>query len=85
MGLVNTVTAPDKVLDGAFELAESILRNAPRGIAATLALSRAVAAQSEQELWALNERLLQEVAASKDAVEGPQAFLQKRKPNWSGS
>lgn len=84
MGLVNAVTTPDGVLDAALELAERILVNAPLGVSATLALGRAAAAQAEQELWALNDRLWQDVAVSSDAIEGPKAFLEKRRPEWSG-
>jgi enoyl-CoA hydratase len=84
VGLANAVCKSERVLDTALELAERILENAPLGISATLALSRALAAQAEQELWALNERLLRDVAASNDAIEGPKAFLQKRRPKWTG-
>ena len=85
LGLVNKLAEPDQVLEGALELAGQILRNAPHGITATLALSRAAAARAEKDLWALNDELWKEVAASKDAVEGPQAFLEKRRPEWSGN
>ncbi|MBN9493171.1 enoyl-CoA hydratase/isomerase family protein, partial [bacterium] len=29
-------------------------------------------------------RLHEEVYASQDAIEGPKAFAEKRKPNWQG-
>lgn len=84
MGLVNRLTEPDQVLEGALDLASRILLNAPLAISATLALSRAAAAQAEQALWVLNDRLWSDVGTSRDAVEGPEAFLQKRRPEWSG-
>lgn len=83
-GLVNKLVEPDAVLRSALDMAELILKNAPGGITATLALIRAAAARTEQELWDLNDRLWRDVGTSKDAVEGPKAFLEKRRPQWSG-
>lgn len=85
LGLVNRLAEPDQVLNGALELAGQILRNAPLGVAATLALGRAAAERSERDMYALNDELWAEIAASRDAAEGPRAFLDKRRPEWSGS
>lgn len=83
-GLVNRLAPPGQLIDTALELANRILRNAPRAVAATLALVRAAGAQAERELWPLNDRLWAEVAASDDATEGPRAFTEKRRPQWTG-
>ena len=84
LGLVSCLVPPAQVLDSALDLAERILRNAPRAVAATLALYRAAAAQAERELWTVNDALWAEIAASEDAAEGPRAFTEKRRPRWTG-
>jgi enoyl-CoA hydratase len=84
LGLVNRLAPPGQVLDAALELAARILRNAPRAVAATLALQRAAGAAAERDLWRLSDRLWTEIAATEDAREGPLAFTEKRPPRWTG-
>ncbi len=84
IGLVNRLTPPGGALDAAIDVARDIARNAPLGIAATLALIRAALVREEPDLWELSDRLWQDVAASEDATEGPRAFAEKRRPNWQG-
>ena len=38
----------------------------------------------DAEGWAINNAAVPEVFGSADAMEGPIAFAEKRKPNWSG-
>lgn len=83
LGLVNRLVPAGEALDAALVLADRIARNAPLGVAATLAVGRAAAALGEAEFWALSDRLWPDVAASQDAVEGPRAFAEKRRPIWS--
>lgn len=84
LGLVNRLAPPGEALEGALDLAERILRNAPRAVDATFALFRAAATAAERDLWDLNDRLWAEVAATDDAREGPRAFTEKRRPRWTG-
>ncbi|MEO9777499.1 MAG: crotonase/enoyl-CoA hydratase family protein [Sedimentitalea sp.] len=83
-GMVNDLSAPDKVLDAAVSLAERIIRNAPLSVSASLELMRAASQEAEQNLWAMNDRLWTDVVASDDAREGPSAFIEKRAPQWNG-
>ncbi|WP_209427640.1 crotonase/enoyl-CoA hydratase family protein [Pararhodobacter sp. SW119] len=82
LGLVNRVVPKSEVLDAAVALAARIARNAPLGVAASLALSRA--ASAEHDLWELNDALWAKVGISSDAREGPLAFKEKREPRWRG-
>jgi len=84
MGLVNAVVPADQLLGAALHLARRIADNAPLAVRATLALAHAAFDHSEAALWEMNERLWNEVKSSKDAQEGPRAFIEKRAPAWEG-
>jgi len=84
VGLVNRVAEPEALLDTALELAKDILEGAPLSVKAareTVMLStemgRAAALQAARAAHELTYN-------SHDAQEGPRAFSEKRKPEWTG-
>ncbi|MBW2578812.1 MAG: crotonase/enoyl-CoA hydratase family protein [Deltaproteobacteria bacterium] len=83
-GLVTHLCEPGEAIDSALELAERIAKNAPLAVAVSKQMIRATQGRTEAELWELQKPLGAKVINSKDAKEGPLAFIQKRAPNWQG-
>ncbi len=84
-GMVARVTGPGGAVDEAIALAARIAANAPLGVAASKQLVQAASrGVSEDDLWEMNTRLQAQVFTSNDAKEGPRAFAEKRRPEWTG-
>jgi enoyl-CoA hydratase len=84
MGLLNYVVPHDQLIPKARELASRLAENGPlairkikEGVLRSSGLPLAEAYQIENEVSAA-------VMSSKDAREGPRAFKEKRKPNFTG-
>jgi enoyl-CoA hydratase/carnithine racemase len=82
LGLVTELLAPDKLMERAWEIADTVNRNAPLAVRGTrIAIRRGLSLPlPDAELLAESHRL--RVAATEDAAEGSQAFLEKRDPVW---
>lgn len=86
IGLINEVAPADQVMARARALAEEILACAPLAVMASkqaMLQSRDVA--DLVSVMHENYPILQQMLASNDAIEGPKAFAEKRKPNWTGT
>lgn len=82
MGLVDVVT--EKPEDAALEYARKhlLLRSASSLRYAVRALRLSLSRRLEEELARLESLYLEELMGTEDAVEGIQAFLEKRPPEW---
>jgi enoyl-CoA hydratase/carnithine racemase len=84
IGLVNRLAEPGQLLDAAIELAGEILEGAPLSVKAAretvmvsteMGRSAALQAARHASEYCYN---------SEDAQEGPRAFAEKRRPEWTG-
>lgn len=85
LGLINRVVPDAEVLDAAIALAEEITANAPLAVQASKRLAKGIfdgEVPGEAAQWAANTKEIVTVFSSKDAMEGPRAFAEKRAPVW---
>lgn len=90
LGLVNAVVPKADVLSTAQELAEKLMASAPLALQATKqGVLMGLSAGGVPEAFAAQDRgdfdLLTKMFQGRDIKEGLEAFLEKRKPEWSGT
>ena len=85
MGLVNRVVPDDQVAGYVADYARTITGNAPLTVDAVKAIIGEVLKDSEARDLARCEELVRACFASRDYVEGRQAFLEKRPPRFIGA
>ena len=84
MGLVNQILPGADVLPRALELARRIAANGPLALREIKRTVRASSGLSLAEGFALEDESKRVIMASRDAREGPLAFMEKRPPHFTG-
>ncbi len=84
LGLINHVVPDGQALAKAKEIAQRIAENGPLAVKAILATLRETETLDEPAAFEIEQKYGMGVMMSKDAIEGPKAFLEKRKPNFQG-
>jgi len=82
LGLINRIVPAERLLDEALSLAERITENSPLSVRHSKRVLRRSADVPEAEGWVISDEAYQTVFSSPDAMEGPLAFAEKRKPRW---
>jgi enoyl-CoA hydratase len=84
MGLIGRVVPDGQALDTALEIAEQVAANGPLAVQAILRTIRDSEGLAENDAFKVEAEIGMRVFASEDAREGPRAFAQKRRPDFTG-
>ncbi|KAB2851785.1 MAG: enoyl-CoA hydratase [Hyphomicrobiaceae bacterium] len=85
LGLLNRVVEINELDDAVAEMARTICENAPLTIATIKAIARELGRPSAARDMARIEQMVEACFASNDYAEGRLAFMEKRKPNFTGT
>lgn len=84
LGMISEVVEHDQLMTRAYEIAELVNRNAPLAVRGTRLAIRKGLDLPLHEAEILAEAFRERVLRTDDAKEGPQAFVEKRPPKWTG-
>ncbi|MEM9669878.1 MAG: enoyl-CoA hydratase-related protein [Pseudomonadota bacterium] len=85
LGFINAVVPAAKLMDTARTWAEMILACSPMSIRASKqAVMQGLDIASYKDAFEARYPAVGDMLKSEDMIEGPRAFAEKRKPNWSG-
>ena len=84
LGLVTEVVAPEQLIPRVQQLCATLLANSPASLVATKKLVNSFSAAELNEQIATSMRANAEIRTTADFREGVAAFLEKRKPQWTG-
>ncbi len=83
IGLLNKIVPKDKLDTAVQEKLELILQNGPEAVRTVKKMIFDVTQMKFPELTEYNARLIASLRISREAQEGMNAFLEKRKPKWA--
>jgi enoyl-CoA hydratase/carnithine racemase len=84
IGLINRVVPDTQVVDAALEIAGQIEAAAPGAVSEALRLANLATDLPESELWTPTREAMDRLKGHPDFKEGVAAFMEKRKPVWTG-
>ena len=84
LGFVNRIAPADRLAEETRKLAKTIIANAPLGVKAGRHLTYLSTEMGRSAAFPLGDLAFERSYRSEDALEGPRAFREKRKPNWKG-
>ena len=84
MGLVNRVVTNDELSSYVLDSANTIAGNAPLTVASIKTIVGEILKDTEQRDHDLCKKVVAECFASDDYIEGRRAFMEKRKPVFTG-
>lgn len=82
MGLINEIVVPGALMDTAFEWARRIMANAPLAVWGTKESVLRGQRVTAKEAYDIESEIAGRIFMTEDAKEGPQAFAEKRAPEW---
>ena len=82
LGMISEVVEHDRLLERAREIAQMINRNAPLAVRGTRMAIWKGRDLPLHEAEILSETFRERVLRTRDAAEGPRAFMEKREPEW---
>ncbi|MGH8989307.1 MAG: crotonase/enoyl-CoA hydratase family protein [Acidimicrobiales bacterium] len=84
LGLVNRVVPRQQLMEEALALAERIAENAPLAVRLSKSVMLRSLGADDETGWRLTDEAVGVIFGSADAMEGPVAFAEKRRPRWQG-
>lgn len=85
IGFLNEIAPAEELLQRAMSLARLIAENAPLAVQACKEVVLRTSGLSFDEANRVEDEVAVRILKTNDAVEGPLAFIEKRKPNFSGT
>lgn len=82
LGLITEIVEHARLLERAHEIADTVCLNAPLAVRGTRLAIHKTLDLPLHEAEILAETFRERVVRTEDALEGPRAFVEKRKPNW---